>query len=77
MSVQKLWVGEDGIDTIRRVIPDPPALSAAAGNAFGAGTTTASALAGLLGGAGGTGGTTDLTTAALQAAQAAYARSAI
>ena len=90
VSVQKLWVGEDGIDTIRRVIPDGPVLSSVEGSALGAGlaslaggTTTATALAGLLGGTG-TAGTSDpstglgtgLTAAAIQAAQAAYARSA-
>jgi cell wall-associated NlpC family hydrolase len=75
VSVQKLWVGEDGIDTIRRVIPDAPALGAGIVS-LGGGATTASALAGLLGGTGtGTTGTSDLTAAALQAAQAAYARS--
>jgi cell wall-associated NlpC family hydrolase len=76
VSVQKLWAGEDGIDTIRRVIPDSSALTAGLGSLAG-GTTTASALAGLLGGTGGTTtGTSGLTEAALQAARAAYARSA-
>jgi cell wall-associated NlpC family hydrolase len=77
VSVQKIWFGESDIKTIRRVIPDQPALGAGlAGLAgLGGGTTTASALAGLLGGAGTT-GTSDLTAAAISAAQAAYARSA-
>ncbi|MFC0680694.1 C40 family peptidase [Lysobacter korlensis] len=79
VSVQKLWVGEDGIDTIRRVLPDNSALSAGIASLAG-GTTTASALAGLLGGTGGTAGSGDpstgLSAAALQAAQAAYSRSA-
>jgi cell wall-associated NlpC family hydrolase len=84
VSVQKLWVGEDGIDTIRRVIPDAPAVNSLAGSPLaaslaslsGGSGTTASALAGMLGGTGATTGTSDITAAALQAAQAAYARSA-
>ena len=81
VSVQKLWVGEDGIDTIRRVIPEQSALGAGLAG-IGGNTTTASALAGLLGGTGtGTTVASDpstgrLTAAAIQAAQAAYARSA-
>jgi cell wall-associated NlpC family hydrolase len=88
VSVQKLWVGEDGIDTIRRVLPDsaglPAGIAGLAGlGGLGGGTTTVAALAGLLGGGvpgtsdSSTGLRTDLTAAAaLQAAQAAYARSA-
>jgi cell wall-associated NlpC family hydrolase len=69
VSVQKLWVGEGGIDTIRRVIPDAPA--GGAGLTAIGGTTTAAALASLLTGAGGAG--TDTSSAALQKlAQAAY-----
>jgi cell wall-associated NlpC family hydrolase len=76
VSVQKLWVGEDGIKTIRRVIPESSPLSASLASLAGGSTTTASALAGLVGGTNTT-GTSDLTTAALQAAQAAYARSTL
>lgn len=51
VSVQKIWFGEGDIKTIRRVIPDQPAMPA--GLPGVGGTTTASALAGLLGGTGG------------------------